>query len=261
MALARNTGSTLGGICVNLLINDGGVVVDLGSAASTPVAHANVTYGSASWDGNTRPYFQTAEAISQGVTFSANAPVLKHGSGEGGNGQFLAMAKGVGTAADKQHVVTTSANFAAGFGYGADSGAWVMVGANGTLLLTSGQADATTDYTTETAIVWNSKFNQPTDGRQIFVDADTGTQSTWDAEATEGGDGPTGATVASIGFSTAATTYLGSRIFVYANFSRLLTLSEAQQLRDDWWTQLITEEAAAADHVKARRMLTWQYDR
>lgn len=246
MALARNTGSTLGAICVNLLINDGGVVVDLGSAPSTPVVHANVTFGSATWDGTSRPYFQTAAAVSQGITFSAGAPALKHGNGEGGNGQFLAMAKGTGTASDKQQVVCASGNFAAGFAYDDNAGAWAACGNNGTVLQSSLQADATTDFTAEWAIVWNAKYNQPTDGRQIFIDTDIGTQSTWDAQQTEGGDGPSGATVISIGFGAAVSVYLASRIFVYANFSRLLTLAEAQQLRDDWYTQLIAATAGAA---------------
>lgn len=252
MALARNTGSTLGGICVNLILYDPSVsaIVDLGSAPATIVKHANTTLGTGTWDGVARPYFQTPAALTQGVTFSAGAPVLKHGSGETGNGQFIAIAKGSGTGSDRQMVITPSANFVMGLSYdGGSTGGWCGTGANGTVLIESSQQSAATDYSANFAVVWNSKYNTATNGRQIFVDADNGTATAWDSEETEPGDGSTAATIVSIGYSAASGAYLSSRIFVYANFSRLITLAEAQQLRDDWYTQLISAGGAGPTSI------------
>lgn len=246
MALARNTASVLGAVCVNLQLYDPSVaaIVDIGSAPSTVVKHANVTLRAGdTWDGVSRPSFQTSHTggVGNGITYSAAPPALKHGSGEGGSGYFVAMAKGPGTASDKQMIVTPSANFSVGMGYDAGSSpnGFGMFGANGTQLGGAAvDADASVDYSKNFAVVVESIFNTVL-GRKLFVDADTGTQNTWDMETDEPGDAGTGSSVTSLGFSTAASTYMDVRIFVFANFSRLLTLAEAQQLRDDWYVQLI----------------------
>jgi hypothetical protein len=236
--MARTLKSTgLAADLTNIIVvdDDDSTLVDFGSTDSGPIVDVNCTVETVG--------SQPTKAIETksnggfngyGITFTTN-PVLKHGSAEGGNGQFAVFA--VGTGANVWIPFSTDTG---GYGAGRTSNT-VGFRIQRQVNLNASSASSRTrgsDFSDVIVLVWNYEFNTATNGIQIFSDdIDTGTETTWDVEEASGSSGGTAGELTHIGYWPGQG-YHTVQLLAYGNANRKITLTEAQALRDDWFGEL-----------------------
>ena len=240
MAYTRKT-TGLGAVCVNLLIvdDDDTTVVDIGSAASTFTVHANVTIEDGTWSTYSPKAFETKQNGTfnfYGITFDSNKPVTKHGQTETGSGAFICGYPGANSGNNRYWIDATNAA-----SFGINSSNEIVIERNGGVLAVTSGASLSDDLSTAYALGYNYEYDAA-NGEQIFFDTDGGTKSAWDIDQTSTTQGSDAQDWDGIG-GDAGQGNAVIRAMCIANFSRQLTLTEMQDLRDDWWGELINEAA------------------